>query len=505
MMRRGLAALLAVAVLAGPASAERMWGLVIGIDDYAFVPDLHGAVNDARDIADALEGLDAEVTLLLDGEATRAAIFEAWRAILDKASPGDRLVVSFAGHGSNEPEAVPGSEEDGRDENFLLSGFAPRGPAAGERIRDDEIAGLLSESAGLRVIFVADACHAGTVTRNVEPALGYRYVDQAGIEEDPLPPPPPNSSEGADVQAIDLFLAAVREEEKVPEVMVDGAARGALSYAFADGLRGGADFDRNGIVTKGELELHVRRTVRRVSDGVQAPQSSPTGAETRALVRVARTQAAEKAGVADLRETGFGALPPVTVTRDPAWSGRAGILENPTGSLRMDGRIVRSAVGDVVAVATDGPALQSVIDTHRLAAALKRLADPRLDVRFDRGDRTYRAGTTLGIEIEGRATRFLTLVSIAPDGTLSLIYPRRDFGDPDAVDPDARMGFRVAVAPPFGADHVLALESVAEPDTLRAALARIDGTRDAGALWDAVRTSGARIALFPFFTAEGET
>src|SRR6056297_1233631 len=144
------AAILATVVgltLAGPALAERSYGLVIGIDDYAFIPDLYGAVNDAEDIADALAGSGAEVTLLLDGAATRAAILGAWEGILDRAAPGDRLVVSYAGHGSNEPEHVAGSEEDGRDENFLLAGFAPRGAAAGERIRDDEIAEFLARSA----------------------------------------------------------------------------------------------------------------------------------------------------------------------------------------------------------------------------------------------------------------------------------------------------------------------------------------------------------------------
>ena len=179
------------AIFASPALAERTFGLVIGIDDYAIVPDLHGAVNDAEDIADALETLGAEVTLLTDANATRAAILGAWETILKDANEGDRLIISYAGHGSNEPESTPGSERDGRDENFLLAGYAPRGEAAGQRIRDDEIANLLARSARLEVIFVADACHSGTVTRNLNPVLGYRYVTPDKVANDPLPPPPP--------------------------------------------------------------------------------------------------------------------------------------------------------------------------------------------------------------------------------------------------------------------------------------------------------------------------
>ncbi|MEP0722442.1 MAG: caspase family protein, partial [Marinomonas sp.] len=64
------------------AMAERTFGLVIGIDEYTYIPDLHGAVNDAEDIADALDSLGAEVTLLTDAKATRSAILGAWEHIL---------------------------------------------------------------------------------------------------------------------------------------------------------------------------------------------------------------------------------------------------------------------------------------------------------------------------------------------------------------------------------------------------------------------------------------
>ena len=63
---------------AAPAMAERTLALVIGIDAYQSIPPLAGAVNDARDIADALMGMGAETTLLLDGAATRQAVMAAW-------------------------------------------------------------------------------------------------------------------------------------------------------------------------------------------------------------------------------------------------------------------------------------------------------------------------------------------------------------------------------------------------------------------------------------------
>lgn len=490
--------------LAGPALAERSYGLVIGIDDYAFIPDLYGAVNDAEDIADALAGSGAEVTLLLDGAATRAAILGAWEGILERAAPGDRLVVSYAGHGSNEPEHVAGSEEDGRDENFLLAGFAPRGAAAGERIRDDEIAEFLARSAHLEVIFVADACHAGTVTRDLEPALGYRYVTPEGISEDPLPPPPPPPAGGESEDDIALFLAAVNEAEKVPEVLIDGVARGALSYAFASGIRGAADLDGDGTLTKGELEAHVRRTVRQKSDGVQLPQSRPSGQEARPLMAV-RGETLESGPVdVPLAKRRFTDLPRLAVAGD--WSGIAGVKQAQDGHLRRQGAVIHSSVGDAVAVATNPAATQAVVDKHRLVAALDALAHPSLEVTFDSGDRRYRSGEVLRINILSRRTTYVTLFNLGADGTISYLYPAHDaalgLDDPESAPVSDPVALPVKVTPPFGADHVVAVETDGPARTLRRRLAALSGSRDMAALWEALRSSQARVAVFPFFTGD---
>ncbi|MEL6532265.1 MAG: caspase family protein [Pseudomonadota bacterium] len=499
------------------ACAERLHGLVIGIDDYAFVSDLHGAVNDARDIADALEGLGGDVTMLLDGEATRAAILSAWEAILTRAAPGDTLVISYAGHGSHEPEHSVGSEADGRDENFLLAGFAPRGASAAERIRDDEIAELLRRSAGLEVIFVADACHAGTVTRNIDPVLGFRYVEAEGIAADPLPPPPPPvaaNPEGLD--GVALFLAAVDESQRVPEVMIDGVPRGALSYAFASGLRGLADRNSDGLLTKGELESHVRRVVRQASDGVQLPQSEPAGQETRGLIALGApvdnavpvAQASVQAQPhtppprdIPLRARAFADLPPVAV-QGLGWEGVVGVSAEARGSLRIDGAALISGIGDHLTTITGHASLQSAVDARRLIEALSQLQRAPLSVAFDGGDRLYRAGEALEIRVDGRSGRYLTLINLSADGTLSYLYPDPGLGDPESLAPAALARVPVAVAPPFGADHVIALDTARPPVALRRNLRALSGRADAAALWELLRGEPGTLAVFAFFTGE---
>ncbi len=516
-----LAGLMACAAL--PAWAEKTYGLVIGIDEYANVPDLQGAVNDAHDIADALAGIGAEVTLLLDGAATRAAIFEAWEAVAAKIEPGDRLVVSYAGHGSYEPEYIIGSEEDGRDENFLLAGFSFQGAGAAERIRDDELAALIALTPQAEVVFLADSCHSGTVSRNVTPVLGYRYVIGGKLSDDPLPPPPPrvSASEGKDDVA--LFLAAVDESEKVPEFLIDGKPRGALSYSFARGLRGEADADANGAVTKDELATYVRRSVRSISQGLQAPQISPRGDEERVLFALDGAPEPVMIEVSPFEKTLAG-LPDLAVAHNGGNFGAtvlAGldgvrVVEDPLAAAAFadfSAGVLRSTVGDALAdFSDDAPAvgLEQAIDKLRVTQAIAA-AGPAgsLEVRFAEGDRSYTSRDRVTVQIRGRSTPYITLVAVSSDGAVSLLYPYQGEGinDPQAVIPADPLNLTLQVQAPYGADHIIAIETKGDGADLRAVLAHLDGQDSrTPKLWEVLRTAvlkmdtQPRIALFPFYT-----
>ena len=522
-MRHLLASVAAAGLLSAPADAraDRLVGLVIGIDDYRHIADLQGAVNDARDIADALEGIGAEVVTLLDGAATRAAILAEWTRLADGLGPGDRLVVSYAGHGTNEPERVPGNEIDGRDETLLLAGFAPYGAAAGERILDDEIAELIARAGTGRTIFVADACHSGTLSRDVAPALGYRYVSVGRIDADPLPPPPPRTAAREGREETALFLGASDDSEKTPEFLIEGRPRGALSFAFARGLRGAADTDGNGILTTGEMETFVRRTVRDISRGSQRPQAASAGHSDLPLLRLPPGAAAASAQpIRALADVPFEDLPPVTLSHDggPETDRLLGtvpgvVLVTPgtPADFRLSlasGRLL-SMVGDPVASldAADPSEVRAAVaaaaGTQRLVTALADLRS-ELDVRFGGGDRTYREGDIVEVEVAGRRDTGLALVNIPSDGRITLLYPRPELGDPDSIAANDAVGLPLRVEPPFGADHVIAIETGGSSAQLPALLAELDGRHDAAALWDALRAFAAgtddppRIAVFPF-------
>ncbi|MEO0692186.1 MAG: caspase family protein [Pseudomonadota bacterium] len=521
-------------------AATRTFGLVIGIDNYDHISDLDGAVNDALDIADALTGIGAEVTVLLNHDASRDAILSNWRSLADKVGPGDRLVVSYAGHGSNEPEHYPGNEDDGRDETLILSGFSPYGADAGERIRDDEIAELIALTPDTQIIIVADACHSGTLSRNVRPILGYRYVSPTEMENDPLPPPPPATPASDGREDVALFLAAVDDANKVPEFLIDGKPRGALSYSFASGIRGGADADGNGDITKAEIEEYVRRKVRDVSQGIQTPQVSPSGRVDSVLFALGSGDTPQTVPVIipgpgdDLPTTtaqpgdAFDALPPIVLAHDGGAPAEAllrdldgvRLIDAPANAdlvLSLRDGTIRSMVGDVIReIGPQAPvaffdAVQATTDKARVTRALRQIAsDSAFEVGFTDGDKTYRGGDIVTVEVMGRQTQHVALMNIASTGEVAYLYPVSDpslgINDPATLPPANPLALPLRVGAPYGADHILAFETEGPAADLITALQAADGSTDLRALWATLSAALAepdapRVAVFPFHSA----
>lgn len=518
-LTRGFCLSLLLAATPVSAQAGKIYGLVIGVDEYQFISDLNGAVNDARDIEDALTGLGADVTTLIDGAASRAAILGEWRRLAVNLQPDDQLIVTYAGHGSNEPEAIEGSEQDGRDETLLLAGFSPYGTAAGERIRDDEIAELLSLSRPGQVIFVADACHSGTLSRNLAPSLGYRYVSVDGITNDPLPPPPPRTAEAASRERTALFLAAADDSEKTPEFLINGQPRGALSYSFAASLRdASADENADNKLTKGEIETYVRRKVRAVSQGSQRPQVSPAGQNDTLLFATKRQLDRTEDPVADIVKLPFEALPRVAFYPDgstmDAVDGITSVANPEQAALRLDAETgaVHSMVGDKLLQTQSGNEIadiQAVVDKLRFVEAMAPFSGP-LNIRFDSGDRTYLQNEVLRIEAHSRKTRHIALLNIASNGEISFLYPIPSLGDPKTVSAQDTLRIPVEVEGPFGADHVLAIETGTPTPELLNLMRSFDGTRDLPAFWNSFRhfvstqDTLPTVAVFPFHTASGQ-
>lgn len=509
----GLAVLLA---LAGTAPRAEVLALVIGIDRYAHVADLDGAVNDALDIAEALAALPgARVTMLLNEEATRARILGTWSDLAAQARPGDTIVVTFSGHGSHEP-AARGDEDDGRDETFLLSAFRPGSTEA--RISDDEIAALIARRPDIPVVFVADSCHSGTATRATGFDRAYRFVDPGPAPGRPTrsaatasPPPHPALT----------FFAAVGDDEKAPEIAIGGMVRGALSYAFAEGVRGAADANGDGTVAKGEMERYVRSVVKTATAGRQTPRVDPAGSRDRLLFRL------PGAGGPPLPLPPF-ALPfddlPVLPVRSEGALDAGAILRTLDGGrvadadgddiatlvIDLDRRLIRSAQGDILrrlhgnSSAGFRRQIQETVDKFR---AVRAIGDAQQgggpDIWFPLGDALYFADDPVRLVIEGRADPHLSVFNLTADATVEWLYPVAR-GDDPAPDPSRPLMLDVFVLPPFGAEHLIAIETPEPQDAVLRALNRHAGGTDFRAFWTdmhhALRDRPHRVAVHAFFT-----
>lgn len=500
----------AALLIGSPAgAAERLYGLVVGIDDYVgTVNDLGGAVNDANDIAAALgEAGATRIELLRDAEASKAAISQAWLDLVAEAETGDTIVFSFAGHGSQEPEP-PGrnGEEDGHNENFLLGAYTANAPGLGERIVDDEIFDWLTmaDDKGIEVIFVADSCHSGTMYRAVG-AAPVRY--RTGTFEDPdlaedfleLPPPKSATSTEADFNSV-TFISATQDSRLTPELQIEGQSRGALSWAFARAVRGAADRDDDGRLSQHELLGYLVPTVQSEAENQQIPAVLPLRSATKPVIRIRAVDEVEPvtpveppppqagpggpAPVLLFVGDAAGDVPPVSgveITADSAradliWDAAAGTVDH-----RIGGR-----VADGVTPATLAPVLSK---WSALAFIKAHVGDDPIALTTPSGNQTYGKGEIVEFAMDGAQLPYLTMFNLPPNGRVEFFIPSSAEESQEVwTGRPMKERFRVD-KPPFGAEHMVAILTEEPALALHQALRSMANADDAGGLAAALRAT----------------
>ena len=168
--------------------------LVIGIDTYRHVKPLKGAVADARDIEDALRKTGVQdVTFLINANADRSTILSSFNNLIERTGPSDLVIITLAGHGAQEPERVRGTQPDGIENVFLLPGFENSPAGSQERILGAEFNHFIRqiEQRGAHVLFIADTCFGGGMTRDIDPRseeMSFRQVPSYRLSSDLLRP-----------------------------------------------------------------------------------------------------------------------------------------------------------------------------------------------------------------------------------------------------------------------------------------------------------------------------
>ncbi|WP_064708326.1 caspase family protein [Rhizobium bangladeshense] len=499
--------------------------VLIGIDLYRNVPPLHGAVADAEDLSLSLRSVGVEdITLLKNGAADRQGIFDAIGAVTQRAGQGDLVVLGIAGHGSSEPERVKGSKPSGRDEVYVLAGFDTRLPGSRERIFGDEFKVLIHrlEEKGAEVLFIADTCHAGGMTRDVDPRgakITWRQAPSYTIEEDDLAPISTAAdalSTGFDYKRL-TFLAAVDENTKSPEIMIPGVAqkRGALSYSTARAFEGAADRNGDGAVNRRELFEYVRQSVYQFTDQRQNifTQSPPGSDLDRAVV-----YAYDRAGAAEAEKSNVPPPPP-----EPAPIGVAALGSDPVLQ-DIDPAVIpfkltdetraelvfdpekREAIagGDVVASEVGAGDIPFIVDRMAALDTLKRLSETNPQtVRVTPSDTVHREGERVGVTVSDLGGRKLVLFDVTGDGTVQFLYPGEREVD---AEMSASFDLDLSVVAPFGTDLLVAVTSDRPMPALVEFLKQNDRRRTAGniarRLGD-VLPAGARVGFTVLYTSAG--
>lgn len=229
------------------------FALCVGINDYpGSGNDLAGCVNDANDVKDLLESHGYQVHVLLDSDATSTEIKKALEASILKAHYGDTFVFHYSGHGTWVPDEN-GDEADGRDEALCPHDVFDVGP-----ITDDELSAIFSErSRGVKLIFIGDSCHSGTVSR-FAPNLSRQSVRRVKFMPPEVwsknPPLAPRTLKQPISARLISRLPAARILARSAALLLAGCADTEYSYdAVFDGRPNGA-FTRVAIDTLKTLE-----------------------------------------------------------------------------------------------------------------------------------------------------------------------------------------------------------------------------------------------------------
>lgn len=220
----------------------KIWAVVVGIGRYVHMPTLKFSDDDAYQMYAFLKSPeggalpDNQVRVLIDEDATRENILKAMREVFLKADENDVVMFYYSGHG------VEGA--------FLPDDF----DGFNNQLEHEEIKKILLQSKAKQKICIADACHSGTLLAMKDSYAGtlQRYYQAF------------DDTKGG----LALLMSSKAEEYSLED---NGLRSGVFSHFLIQGLKGGADTDKNKIISIKELFDFVYQKVRNYTANAQSP------------------------------------------------------------------------------------------------------------------------------------------------------------------------------------------------------------------------------------------
>jgi len=254
-----LATLFVSAEVAGAAtqvaSADRqLYAVIVGVGKYQdpHIPSLSRSVRDAQDFYSFLKEREhlfsrSNITLLVNGQATRANVVHALRITLGKARKDDIVVIYLSGHGLTDPvvsnEFYFGTHDTQLDNLFgtaLLMNDA------------NLFRGIKSDN----VLLLSDACHSGGFSPGLDRLIAKSASRFFSIFDE---------THGR------IAISSSRPEEDSYEKLLYGNS--IFTHFLLKGLRGQAVQESpRDVVTVNDLYSYVYENTRLASNGMQNPQ-----------------------------------------------------------------------------------------------------------------------------------------------------------------------------------------------------------------------------------------
>ena len=235
---------------------KNTYGVVIGIGKYedSSIPILKYAKDDAIEIYNILTDPkygnfpEENIRLLLDEQATLTEIKSAMGTFLARQAGKDDIVcIFFAGHGS--PELDPTGKTDDNLEKFIVPYDAKKDDLYSSGLSMDDIKKIYERIESKSIISFIDSCYSGEAGGRTFARGGFtaknitisdKFLDQL-------------SGEGR------IIITASKPDELSLEA--DELKHGIFSYYLAEGLKGKADLDEDGVVTIDELYRYIYENV----------------------------------------------------------------------------------------------------------------------------------------------------------------------------------------------------------------------------------------------------
>lgn len=256
---------------------RRKLAVVIGIDDYPYLPKLRCAVSDAVGMQNLLVshfGFEAPIPPLTNQAAHKRAIESVIEDQLRKLlRPDDALVLFFAGHGTTRLDRLDSMTV----ETGYLAPVEARGPDHfGDMLNMEELLRKIGVLPARHILVILDACHSGM-------ALGSAMSQFRSMGS--------FANRLIQNRSRRVLTSARRDEPALDNGPIPGHSlfTGSLIQALTSGA---ADMDRNGIVTFSELALYLQQLVGQASGSRQTPDYGAFHLDDRGeLVLAASSQA----------------------------------------------------------------------------------------------------------------------------------------------------------------------------------------------------------------------